>query len=297
MMNIEGKSFEKPERFHLKPADRWILHKLNVLIREVTDNMERYELGIAVQNVYDFIWDEFCDWYLEMAKVRIWKAEYDQDSADYAMWTLRTVLTQALKLLHPFMPFVTEEIYCTLLPEEESIMISQWPTVQEEWDFPLYAPVVESVKEAVRGVRNIRAEMNVPHNKKTKVYIVGADDQACEMYELMKQSYQNFLSASKIRVQSSREGIPEDAVSVVVSNAVVYLPLDELVDLEKEKERLQKEEKRLTKEIARAEGMLNNPNFVNKAPEKKIQEEREKLQKYQDMMAKVRQQLEQMKRS
>ncbi len=143
MMNIEGKSFEKPERFHLKPADRWILHKLNVLIREVTDNMERYELGIAVQNVYDFIWDEFCDWYLEMAKVRIWKAEYDQDSADYAMWTLRTVLTQALKLLHPFMPFVTEEIYCTLLPEEESIMISQWPTVQEEWDFPLYAPVVE----------------------------------------------------------------------------------------------------------------------------------------------------------
>ncbi len=297
MMNIEGKSFEKPERFHLKPADRWILHKLNVLIREVTDNMERYELGIAVQNVYDFIWDEFCDWYLEMAKVRIWKAEYDQDSADYAMWTLRTVLTQALKLLHPFMPFVTEEIYCTLLPEEESIMISQWPTVQEEWDFPLYAPVVESVKEAVRGVRNIRAEMNVPHNKKTKVYIVGADDQACEMYELMKQSYQNFLSASKIRVQSSREGIPEDAVSVVVSNAVVYLPLDELVDLEKEKERLQEEEKRLTKEIARAEGMLNNPNFVNKAPEKKIQEEREKLQKYQDMMAKVRQQLEQMKRS
>ena len=297
MMNIEGKSFEKPERFHLKPADRWILHKLNVLIREVTDNMERYELGIAVQNVYDFIWDEFCDWYLEMAKVRIWKAEYDQDSADYAMWTLRTVLTQALKLLHPFMPFVTEEIYCTLLPEEESIMISQWPTVQEEWDFPLYAPVVESVKEAVRGVRNIRAEMNVPHNKKTKVYIVGADDQACEMYELMKQSYQNFLSASKIRVQSSRQGIPEDAVSIVVSNAVVYLPLDELVDLEKEKERLQKEEKRLTKEIARAEGMLNNPNFVNKAPEKKIQEEREKLQKYQDMMAKVRQQLEQMKRS
>ena len=297
MMNIEGKSFEKPERFHLKPTDRWILHKLNVLIREVTDNMERYELGIAVQKVYDFIWDEFCDWYLEMAKVRIWKAEYDQDSADYAMWTLRTVLTQALKLLHPFMPFVTEEIYCTLLPEEESIMISQWPTVQEEWDFPLYAPVVESVKEAVRGVRNIRAEMNVPHNKKTKVYIVGADDQACEMYELMKQSYQNFLSASKIRVQSSREGIPEDAVSVVVSNAVVYLPLDELVDLEKEKERLQKEEKRLTKEIARAEGMLNNPNFVNKAPEKKIQEEREKLQKYQDMMAKVRQQLEQMKRS
>lgn len=297
MMNIEGKSFEKPERFHLKPADRWILHKLNELIGEVTDNMERYELGIAVQNVYDFIWDEFCDWYLEMAKVRIWKAEYDQDSADYAMWTLRTVLTQALKLLHPFMPFVTEEIYCTLLPEEESIMTAQWPTVREEWNFPMYAPVVEAVKEAVRGVRNIRAEMNVPHNKKTKVYIVGADEQVCEMYELMKQSYQNFLSASKVRVQSDRRGIPEDAVSVVVSNAVVYLPLDELVDLEKEKERLLKEEKRLTGEIARAEGMLNNPNFVNKAPEKKIQEEREKLQKYQDMMAKVRQQLEQMKRS
>ncbi len=291
MMNIEGKDFQKPERFHLKPADRWILNKLNELIGDVTDNMERFELGIAVQKVYDFIWDEFCDWYLEMAKLRIWKAEFDQDSADYAMWTLRTVLTEALKLLHPFMPFITEEIYCTLLPEEESIMISQWPVVREEWNFPMYTPVVEAVKEAVRGVRNIRSEMNVPHNKKTKVYIVGADEYACEMYELLKQSYQNFLSSTKVRVQSDKRGIPEDCVSIVVSNAVVYLPLEELVDKEKERERLQKEEKRLTGEIARAEGMLNNPKFISKAPEKKVQEEREKLQKYQDMMEKVKQQL------
>ncbi len=292
MMNIEGKDLQTPERFHLKPADRWILNKLNELIGEMTENMDRFELGIAVQKVYDFIWDEFCDWYLEMAKVRIWKADADQDSADYAMWTLRTVLTEALKLLHPFMPFITEEIYCTLLPKEESIMIAQWPTVRKEWEFPMYASLVEAVKEAVRGVRNARAEMNVPHNKKTKVYIVGADEAACEMYELMKQSYQNFLSASKVRVQSSKDKIPEDSVSIVVSNAVVYLPLDELVDKEKERERLQKEEERLKKEIARAQGMLDNPNFVSKAPEKKIQEEKDKLQKYQDMMEKVRLQLE-----
>lgn len=224
--------------------------------------------------------------------MRIWKADADQDSADYAMWTLRTVLTEALKLLHPFMPFITEEIYCTLLPKEESIMIAQWPTVRKEWEFPMYTSLVEAVKEAVRGVRNARAEMNVPHNKKTKVYIVGADEAACEMYELMKQSYQNFLSASKVRVQSSKDKIPEDSVSIVVSNAVVYLPLDELVDKEKERERLQKEEERLKKEIARAQGLLDNPNFVSKAPEKKIQEEKDKLQKYQDMMEKVRLQLE-----
>ncbi len=292
MMNIEGKDLKTPERFHLKAADRWILNKLNELIAEMTENMDKFELGIAVQKVYDFIWDEFCDWYLEMAKARIWKAEFDQDSADYAMWTLRTVLTEALKLLHPFMPFITEEIYCTLLPKEESIMIAQWPTVREEWEFPAYNSMVEAVKEVVRGVRNARAEMNVPHNKKTKVYIVGADERACEMYETMKQSYQNFLSASKIRVQSTKEGISEDSVSIVASNAVVYLPLDELVDKEKERERLQKEEERLKKEIARAQGMLNNPNFVKKAPEKKIQEEKDKLQKYQDMMEKVKLQLE-----
>ncbi len=292
MMNIEGKDLKAPERFHLKAADRWILNKLNELIAEMTENMDKFELGIAVQKVYDFIWDEFCDWYLEMAKARIWKAEFDQDSADYAMWTLRTVLTEALKLLHPFMPFITEEIYCTLLPEEESIMIAQWPTVRKEWEFPAYNSMVEAVKEAVRGVRNARAEMNVPHNKKTKVYIVGADEEACEMYEMMKQSYQNFLSASKVRVQSTKDGIAEDSVSVVASNAVVYLPLDELVDKEKERERLQKEEERLNKEIARAQGMLNNPNFVKKAPEKKIQEEKDKLQKYKDMIEKVKLQLE-----
>ncbi len=294
MMNIEGKDLQTPQRSHLEPADRWILDKLNGLIGEVTENMDKYELGIAVQKVYDLIWDEFCDWYLEMAKVRIWKAEADQGSADSAMWTLRTVLTEALKLLHPFMPFITEEIYCTLLPEEESIMIAPWPTVRKEWEFPLYAPVVEAVKEAVRGVRNARAEMNVPHNKKTNVYIVGADEAACEMYELLKQSYQNFLSASEIRVQSGKDGIPKDSVSIVVSNAVVYLPLDELVDKEKERERLRKEEERLKKEIARAQGMLENPNFVSKAPEKKIQEEKDKLQKYQDMMEKVKMQLEKM---
>lgn len=296
MMNIEGKSFETPEGFHLKPADRWILSKLNTLTKDVTENMDKYELGIAVQKIYDFIWDEFCDWYIEIAKVRIRMAEYDQDSADYAMWTLRTVLTRALQLLHPFMPFITEEIYCTLLPEEESIMISQWPQYKAEWEFPVASEMIEGVKEVVKGVRNARAEMNVPQNKKTKVYIVGADVQACEMYENMKQSFTTLVHASKVRVQSTRSGIPEDAVSIVVHNAVVYLPLEELVDMEKEKERLIKEKERLTKEIARAEGMLSNERFLSKAPRSKVDEEKVKLQKYKDMMEKVVLQLETMNR-
>ena len=296
MMNLEGKSFETPESFQLKPADRWILSKLNTLIKDVTDNMEKYELGIAVQKIYDFIWDEFCDWYIEIAKIRIRMAEYDQDSADYAMWTLRTVLTEALKLLHPFMPFITEEIYCTLLPEEESIMIADWPVYKKEWEFPIAAEMMEGIKEVVRGVRNARAEMNVPQNKKTKVFIVGADLKACEMYEYQKQAYASLVHATKVRVQSTKAGIPEDAVSIVVHNAVVYLPLDELVDMEKEKERLLKEQERLKKEIARAEGMLSNEKFVSKAPASKVQEEKAKLQKYKDMMEKVTVQLETMKK-
>ncbi|MFV0527997.1 MAG: valine--tRNA ligase [Lachnospiraceae bacterium] len=287
MMNIEGKDFQQPERFQLKTEDRWILSSVNRLTREVTENLDRYELGIAVSKIHDFLWDEFCDWYIEIAKVRIWNAQYDADSADYAMWTLRTVLTQSLKLLHPYMPFITEEIYSTLLPQEESIMVSAWPEYTPQWEFAAETETIEKVKEIVRGVRNARTQLQVPQNKKTKVYIVGESEEACTTYENLKASYTNLLFATRVKVQSSKDGIAENAVSIVTQDAVVYLPLDELVDKQEELARLEKEEKRLDAEISRATGMLSNEKFVSKAPASKIQEERDKLSKYEDMRAQV----------
>ena len=172
LMNMKENIIEEPEDFLLKPADRWILSKVNRLAKDVTENMDKYELGIAVQKVYDFVWDEFCDWYVELAKYRIYHAEADSQSAKCALWTLKTVLGQALKLLHPFMPFITEEIYGALAPEEESLMISSWPVYREDWEFPMAEEVMGNMKEIIRGIRNMRAEMNVPNNRRTKVFIV-----------------------------------------------------------------------------------------------------------------------------
>ena len=297
MMNLEGKTVTEPENLNdLCAEDKWILSHLNTVIREATENMEKYELGIAVQKVYDFLWDELCDWYIEMAKVRLWKSEEDPKAANDALWTLRTALTEGLKLLHPYMPFITEEIYCTLLPEEESIMISEWPVYREERNFPDAEKAIEGFKEVVRGIRNTRTEMNVPNNRKTSLYIVAKDAETAAMYENSKKSFVNLAFAKEILVQTDKNGISEDAVSVVVSNAVVYMPLEDLIDKDKEIERLTKETERLTKEIARCEGMLNNPNFVNKAPAAKVDAEKDKLAKYKEMMDKVKGQLEQLKK-
>ena len=297
MMNLEGKTVTEPENLNdLCAEDKWILSHLNTVIREATENMEKYELGIAVQKVYDFLWDELCDWYIEMAKVRLWKAEEDPKTANDALWTLRTALTEGLKLLHPYMPFITEEIYCTLLPEEESIMISEWPVYREERNFPDAEKAIEGFKEVVRGIRNTRTEMNVPNNRKTSLHIVAKDAETAAMYENSKKSFVNLAFAKEILVQTDKNGISEDAVSVVVSNAVVYMPLEDLIDKDKEIERLTKETERLTKEIARCEGMLNNPNFVNKAPAAKVDAEKDKLAKYKEMMDKVKGQLEQLKK-
>ena len=297
MMNLEGKTVTEPENLNdLCAEDKWILSHLNTVIREATENMEKYELGIAVQKVYDFLWDELCDWYIEMAKVRLWKAEEDPKAANDALWTLRTALTEGLKLLHPYMPFITEEIYCTLLPEEESIMISDWPEYKEERNFPDAEKAIEGFKEVVRGIRNTRTEMNVPNNRKTSLHILAKDADTAAMYENSKKSFVNLAFAKEILVQTDKNGISEDAVSVVVSNAVVYMPLEDLIDKDKEIERLTKETERLAKEIARCEGMLNNPNFVNKAPAAKVDAEKDKLAKYKEMMDKVKGQLEQLQK-
>ena len=295
MMNLEGMEVTKPAISDLAPEDKWILSAVNTLTKDVTENMDKFELGIAVQKVYDFIWDEFCDWYIEIAKVRTYKKDEDARAANSALWTLRTVLGQALKLLHPYMPFITEEIYCTLNPQEETIMLADWPVYKEEWNFPAEEEMLAHVKELVKGIRNLRTEMDVPPSRKAKVFIVSEDKALCETFESMKKTYQNLISASEIDVQSDKAGIGEDAVSVVIPGAVVNMPLEDLVDMEKEKERLLKEEERLKKELARSHGMLNNEKFVSKAPAAKIQEEKDKLAKYEQMMATVQERLAQMK--
>ena len=295
MMNLEGMEVTKPAISDLAPEDKWILSAVNTLTKDVTENMDKFELGIAVQKVYDFIWDEFCDWYIEIAKVRTYKKDEDARAANSALWTLRTVLGQALKLLHPYMPFITEEIYCTLNPQEETIMLADWPVYKEEWNFSAEEEMLAHVKELVKGIRNLRTEMDVPPSRKAKVFIVSEDKALCETFESMKKTYQNLISASEIDVQSDKAGIGEDAVSVVIPGAVVYMPLEDLVDMEKEKERLLKEEERLKKELARSHGMLNNEKFVSKAPAAKIQEEKDKLAKYEQMMATVQERLVQMK--
>ena len=294
MMNLPEDGVRVPAKEELLPADRWILSRLNTVVSEVTENMERYELGIAVQKIHDFIWDEFCDWYIELAKFRFANKEGRDASANAALYTLRTVLTEALKLLHPFMPFITEEIYCTLLPEEKTIMIAPWPVYNEDMNDRAAEEQLENFKAIVRGIRNVRTEMNVPAGTKTDLFIVGSDEKATEEINALLKSLggaERMLYAKKVFVQSDRSGIAEDAVSVVTGNATAYIPLDELVDREKEMARLKAESDKMDKEIKRASGMLNNPNFVNKAPAAKVQAEKEKLAKYEEMKKRIAEQL------
>ncbi len=290
MMNLEKAEVpgEMPKD-QLTAADKWILSKVNTLAKEVTENMDKYELGIAVQKVYDFIWEEFCDWYIEMVKPRLYNDGDTTKSA--ALWTLKTVLVNALKLLHPYMPFITEEIFCTLQSEEESIMISKWPEFIEEWHFAEDEAAVEMIKEAVRGIRNVRTGMNVPPSKKAKVFVVSESENVRNTFENGKVFFATLGSASEVTVQADRSGIDEDAVSAVLPEAVIYMPFAELVDIDKEIERLQKEEQRLTKELARVNGMLSNERFMSKAPESKVAEERAKLEKYSQMMDQVKERL------
>ena len=291
LMNMKDETVSEPDHSLFNAADKWILSRVNTLAKDVTENMDKFELGIAVQKVYDFIWDEFCDWYVELAKYRIYHAEEDKASADCVLWVLKTVLGQALKLLHPFMPFITEEIYSALVPEEESLMMSSWPVYQDEWNFPSDENVMEHVKAVTRGIRNTRSEMDVPNSRKTNVYIVCGEQEISEGIGGMKESVMPLMMANDIIISEAKQGVDDSAVSVVVPDAVVYLPMEELVDLEQERERLKKEEERLTKEIRRAEGMLANEKFVSKAPEAKVQEERGKLEKYTQMLAQVKERM------
>ena len=247
LMNLDKADSSAVELSDLAPADKWILSKLNTLAKDVTENMENYDLGVAVQKIYDFIWEEFCDWYIEMVKPRLWNDEDTTKAA--ALWTLKTVLTESLKLLHPYMPFITEEIFLNLT-DEETIMLSKWPEYKAEWNFPEAETAIDHCKDLVKGVRNVRTQMDVPPSRKAKLFVV---------------------------------------------SAVAYLPLEELVDFEKEKERLNKEKDKLTKELARSRGMLSNEKFLANAKPEKVEEEKAKLAKYEQMMAQVEERLASMK--
>jgi len=293
MMNMPQEGIDLanvPE--NLTIVDKWILSKMNTLAKDVTENLDKYELGIAADKIYQFIWEEFCDWYIEMAKPRLYNDADDTKKA--ALWTLKKVLIDALKLLHPYMPFVTEEIFCTLQSEEESIMVSAWPAYDEANNFAKEEKDIEIIKEAVRNIRNIRAEMNVAPSKKASVYVVSDNADIRNSFESGKVYFAALASASEVVVQADKEGIAPDAVSVVIAGATLYIPFAELVDIKQEIERLQKEQKRLEGELARVNGMLSNERFISKAPEAKIAEEKEKKAKYEQMMAQVTERLAQL---
>ncbi len=300
MMNLPEEELPVPAEEQLEIPDRWILSRVHTVAREVTENMDKFELGIAVQKIHDFIWDEFCDWYIEIVKPRMYNKEADPASANVALWTLKQVLSDALILLHPFMPFVTEEIYCTLRPEEESIMLASWPAAGEkasailsaDWTDENAAAAMDRAIGLVRAVRTVRNDMDVAPSRKTHLYVVASDAAVREAFAKTRESWQQLAGASTVLVQEDLAGVPENAVSVVLPDAVGYLPLDELVDVEKERERLGKEKERLAGEIARCEGMLKNENFISRAPEAKVAAEKEKLAKYQQMMEEVASRLE-----
>ena len=293
MMNLkdENMSLELPNDLAIE--DKWVLSKYNKLVQEVTDNLEKFELGIAVSKLYDFIWDVFCDWYVELAKSRLWE---DGEGSDTARKVLVYVMTNTLKLLHPFMPFITEEIWQALPHEGESIMVSAWPVYREELNFSAEEKEFEKVMDAIKAVRARRSEMNVPPSKKAKVYVVSEDPEVLVIFEHSRVFFATLGYASEVVLQKDKSGIADDAVSAVTAKATIYMPFAELVDLDKEIERLTKEEEKLKKELARSEGMLSNEKFVSRAPEAKIAEEREKLEKYRQMMAQVQERLAQLRK-
>jgi len=298
MMNMDGKNITKPADADLQPVDKWVIHQLNNVVKEVTDNIEKYEMGVAASKVYDFIYDVLCDWYIEMVKPRLYNSD-DAVSQNAALYTLKSVLIDALKLLHPYMPFITEEIYCTLTEEDadkeaETIMITAWPEFSESRVFEKEAADIELMKEAVRGIRAVRTEMNVAPSRKANVYIVSEDEKILGAFTEGKLFFSSLANAPEVITQKTKDGIDDDAVSVVIPGAVVYIPFAELVDIAQEIARLQKEEKKLAGELARSRGMLSNEKFVSKAPAAKIEEEKAKLAKYEQMMEQVQTRLTQL---
>lgn len=295
LMNFDDEpDFSKVSEEKFADADKWILSKLNSTIKEVTENIEKFELGIGLQKVYEFIWEEFCDWYIELVKPRL----YDKDSEGRleALYVLNKVLSDSMKLLHPFMPFITEEIYLSLFGSDESIMISDWPEYSEAMSYKAEEKAMSFIMAAIRGIRNARSNMNVPPSRKAKIFFVTEDESNRAVLNEADAYFKKLAGASAIVVQADESGIPADAVSVVIDGAAVFMPLSDLIDIEKEVARLQGEADNMDKEIKRASGKLNNPNFVSKAPEKLVASEKEKVEKYTRMHAEILHRLEELKK-
>jgi valyl-tRNA synthetase len=294
LMNFDREpDFSKVDRGRFTLEDKWILSRLNNLTAEVTANIDNFELGIALQKVYEFIWDEFCDWYIEMVKPRL----YDRESSGRleAQYVLSHVLRTAMKLLHPFMPFITEEIYLHLPYHDESITISAWPEYSAEFDYPEEEKNMRLLMDAIRSIRNIRAEMNVPVARKAKVVFVTADSRKQEILNSGEKHFKTLAGISSMAVQSDKAGIADDAVTAVIEGVEIYLPLEDLIDLDREIERLEKERDNLQKELDRVDGMLSNKSFIERAPEKIVLAEREKKAKYTEMFNKVVERLERLR--
>jgi len=291
LMNLNGleklPKIEDTDLSKLEYEDKWILSKLNTLSKEVNENLNNYDLGVATQKIYDFIWNEFCDWYIEIVKTRLYGE--NTESKLIAQIVLNTVLINSLKLLHPIMPFVTEEIYMELYNIDESIMVSEFPTFNADWDFSAEEKSVENLKEIIVGIRNLRSNLNVHPSKKSELIFVTKSEK-----DLIKKS-EGFLKklgfSEKIIIQEDKTGIAQNAMSVLTDGIEVYIPFEELVNIEEEHKRLQEEKKKVLAEIERATKMLSNPGFVNKAPEAKINEEKAKLAKYQEMLKSIEERL------
>lgn len=290
MMNFdEDLSFDGVNEANYTAADKWILSRLNTIAGEVSENLEKFDLGIALQKIYEFIWEEFCDWYIELVKPRL----YDKEAPGRleALYVLNEVLKNAMKLLHPFMPFITEEIYSHLITGDESIMISKWPEFTSGTLYPEEERCLAFIMDSVRGIRNIRAEMNVPANRKAKAVFVTADSVLAGAAQREAATFGRLAALSEILVQADKTGISQDAVALVVNGAEIYLPLEDLIDMEKERERLKKEKANLEAELDRVNKKLGNEGFVAKAPPAVLDAEREKLKKYSEMYEKVNERL------
>ena len=289
MMNLDKADLPETMPANLTMADKWILSKVNSLAADVTRNLEAFDLGIALDKVQNFIWEEFCDWYIEMVKPRLWNQEDETKAA--ALWTLKHVLITSLKLLHPFCPFITEEIFDTLENPETPLMCQSWPEFSETLNFQEDEAEIETIKEAVRSIRNVRTNMNVAPSRKAMTYVVTENERVRKTFEHSKVFFATLAYASDVIIQSDKTGIADDAVTVAIPDAVIHIPFADLVDIAKEIERLEKEKQKWEAEIRRSTGMLNNERFTSKAPAEKVEEEREKLQRNTQLLQQVTERL------
>ena len=291
-MNIDEDIIKNMTRESVKEdltlADKWIISRANNIVKEATNNMDKFDLGIALQKIYDFTWSEYCDWYIEMVKPRLYGEDANAKSA--ALYTLTYVLEKILKLLHPYMPFITEEIYTHLPTVEGCIIVSEWPKYNEEDNMAEEEDMMNLLMEGIRSIRNVRAEMNVPPSKKAKLIIIPSEEKI-EAIELGKDYFITLASASNVEIAKDKSNVPEDAVGVVIDGVEIFIPLNELVDFEKEIERLSKEKKKLEGEIKRVNGKLANQGFLAKAPESLIEEEKAKKEKFEEMIKSVEERL------